>query len=281
VKPPFSIGPDPRAEALMKMMSGKEYQERLKAITQQQVYKAAEYVLNSVQGKIPSTDEYKDYRESLQVAEVTGDKQATTYAVVGKSKKKRLKTMDPSKTLIYVKPKYRLAKTSPAIRILSQYSPWTVETIPFYPSPKEATLITRKVREKEVDKIAKRLKRTAKSTWKRQLAKVGVKLPKKPEVKIPKGTKAVPDMVFQALRLELGLGGVKAKPHWRPALHKLMSEELTRIGNSDAFLKAATIPTYQAWKNWPTKTNTKISANVAESMQPFMKRLGIKVRGGS
>jgi hypothetical protein len=78
--------------------------------------------------------------------------------------------------------------------------------------------------------------------------------------------------------LEFGLGGIKAKPHWRPAIRSLAKEGIRRILKKPEFKKALTVPAYSGWTNWPTGTKVRISDKVAKGYVPFQKRLGINVR---
>ena len=266
------------SKQVMEMVQ-KELLKRLEKLQQQTTYKSAEYILDRLLLTIPATDEYALYRKSLELVRITGMPKGTCgYSVRVPTRNKKIKGVDADRSLLYVKARKTLSRIRPAIKVLVDGSPWTVDTLPFWPAKKEAKVIVRKVRSQEVKKISKKLKRTAKLTWKKELTRAGVKSRAKgAPLKIPKGAKIIPDLAFQAIRLEFGQGGVKPKPHWRPAIRSLVTERLPRMGNGPQFRKVLLAPTSKEWKNWPTRTKSSISDRIAASYIPFMKRLRIRV----
>ena len=93
--------------------------------------------------------------------------------------------------------------------------------------------------------------------------------------------KAVPDVAYDSLRLEFGLGGMPSKPHWRPAILKLASGGLTgMIRTNREISQTMTDPTYQGWRNWrPQGVAGTISISQAGRYTPFQNVLGIQLGG--
>ena len=63
--------------------------------------------------------------------------------------------------------------------------------------------------------------------WKVELERLGVR----PKVKlvIPPKARVLPDVAFEALRIEFGLAGKDSRSHWRPALRLLASQGIPRM----------------------------------------------------
>jgi hypothetical protein len=66
--------------------------------------------------------------------------------------------------------------------------------------------------------------------WKAELERLGVR----PKVKlvIPPKARVLPDVAFEALRIEFGLAGKDSRAHWRPALRALASQGIPRMLSS-------------------------------------------------
>ena len=264
-------------EAVMDMFK-QDIKQRLIAMQQQTLYDSAKFVHERLLERIPDTDEYNLYRKLLEVSMIKGMKKQTYgYALRVPSKQRKVRGIDAEKSLLYVKPRRKPSRMKDSIKILANAGPWTADTLPFWPSSKDAKVVVRRVSSREVTKIAKKLKKTKNRTWKRDLIKAGVKMSKMKPLKIPKGAKIIPDLAFQAIRLEFGEGGTKSKPHWRPAVRALVTNYLPTLGESPAYRKVLLSPTSNAWKNWPTRTKTTISTRMAEDYVPFTKRLRIKI----
>jgi hypothetical protein len=269
----FALEVDDYTKAVVRMLE-QDFKQRLQHWQKQVVYKSAEYTRDRVLAGIPATSEYKLYRDSLEVARITGmDKLGSGYSVRVPIKKRKAKGIDPAKSLLYVKPTRTLSRKRRTIQILAEHSPWTIDTLPFWPSRKDAKVIVRRASAKEVTEISKKLKRTGKLTWKKALSKAGLR----PTLKLPRDAKIVPDLAFSAIRLEFGQGGTQPKPHWRPSIRSLVTEMLPRLDNSSELRTMLLAPTSKGWKNWPTRTKGSISSRMAESYIPFMKRLRVKV----
>jgi hypothetical protein len=146
------------------------------------------------------------------------------------------------------------------------------------PKRQDALVISRRVSKHEADRITKaRMKDRPK--WRHELNRYGHREIKKDRrLNISKKVHALPDVAFEALRMEFGLGGVKPKPHWRPSIRKLIAIGFKSMLRRDPRLKQTFLrPGFQGWKHWPPKTKHKVRMAEARNYLPFQRKLGIRI----
>lgn len=251
--------------------------KRVVKLREQLAYKSAEAVRDSVVAKIPNKPEFKEYRESLKVAQITGLPSKTTgYSVIGKPKKRKAQNLDPETTLVYVRTKRRLAGTSPLVQTLVEFSPWTLNTLPSVSLKGEATLAYRKVSSREVAQVARRRKADRRKWEKALRAKNAIRNKSKQKATAIKGPMRQ-DLPFTALRLEYGQAGSNAKPHWRPAVSNLKRIAIPNMRNSSDLNRTIADPDFKAWTQLPKmKTSLRIPVKVAKELGSFQKKLKVK-----
>jgi len=242
------------------------------------VYAMAKQFYDEVLGNIPSGSEYKEFTESLKISEISGFKKSDGggYAVHIPSKGRRVSKVDVDRTVIYVRVKTRLRKNRKDLIYLEDNGPWTVDTIPFWPSYKEAAVVQRKVTKREADAVAKRQKKVALKV-KRDLAELGKKYARKKDGQdgsIKRDSKkAIPDLAMQGLNMEFGMSGERSTPVFRPAI-RAIKDGAKRIPYRVRVIREAMLdPNTQRWKTWPPRQD-KISPKEAATFNGFMKRLG-------
>ncbi len=271
----FTFGIDADSQKLLKMFQD-EWMERMNKVRAEYVRSVAERVLTSLQDRIPGKAEYDSYRDSLEVVGVKGNGNESVFAVRSSPHSRGVTKVDVPRTVLYIRPRRKLSRIRPEIKILEQHNPWTVNTLPFTPKRSHAQVISRRVQQREVERIEKDRKEDRK-VWRRELAKVGIREPSRSKrTKVPKRIKTIPDVAFEALRLEFGMGGVKAEPHWRPGIRAVMGRHVDKIGNLADRIEALTEPRFRKWKQWPQRTK-KISLNEARRFVGFQKKLNIRV----
>jgi hypothetical protein len=180
--------------------------------------------------------------------------------------------------VIYVSAKNNLMRSVPKeTALLEAYSPWTLETLPYPPDPKTADVISRRVSRREVTRV-RRMRLRDRPEWRRQMIKEGIRVAQ-PGLRPRVGdTQAVPDTAFESLRLEFGLGGEPAKPHWRKAILKLALRGGTgMIARKREFTKAMTSLSFKSWERWPKRITGFASVAEAKRYVPFQKRLGLRL----
>lgn len=132
---------------------------------------------------------------------------------------------DSGTTLLYVVPKVRRGvAVSPAAEVLSRHNPWTIGALPYKPKPREATFVSRRVRQIEVAARDDYFKEAV-GEIRRELVSIGMNLSPVARVKTTR------DIAFEVLRSEFGIYRAH-KAHWRPALRSVAGNA-ARAANAD------------------------------------------------
>ena len=253
----------------------RELEERRKKLLRAVPYAVAQTVYDDLMSGIPNTPEYKEMKKNLEVAEVRAGKKgkSAAYTVHAPTKSRRVKKTDVSRTAIYIKAKRRLNPMDPAIKILEDHSPWTMDTIRsfgFWPKNTKAVIVQRRVKAQEVDRIRK--ERTAeKAKIRRELEKVGKRIPARKGLGISKKSKAIPDIGIQALALEFGSDGKRGKPVWRTDIGGVSGGGIRRLPNRFPEIKKIWFDPNQK-RRWPPRVQ-KTSSSEASKYMAFQKRI--------
>jgi hypothetical protein len=256
-------------------MLNRTWKLRFKRIQEQVTYLAASTAHTELMRKIPATRDNKAYRESLELVGISGMPKGTSgFAIHASAKRKKVQELDAGLVLVDVRPRGRLRRVSPELKVLITYSPWTLDTLPFMPSKTQASVVYRKVSAAEVIATNKlRVKDLPKV--RRKLGRAGEDTQRQAKRSSP-GTKIAPDLAFGALRTEFGQGPDRPKPHWRPALGVLKRSGLPGLARNKELQRAATDPDFKGWMSWPKKTSRRISVKVAKTFEGFQKKLNVK-----
>lgn len=257
----------------------KQWQARARAVRKQFLYRVTDRAYHDVLNYLPS--DRKELRQSLRMQSIRGlPDSVDAYVIRSTPRGQAVARADEEATVIYVAVKSNLMRAAPeATLILEEYSPWTLETLPYAPDPKTADVMTRRVSKREVNKV-RRLRTRDRPKWRRRMIEAGVRGIGRGQEPRPRETSAVPDTAFESLRLEFGLGGAPSKPHWRKAILKLaLRGGAGMIARKREFTRAMTDPTYRAWEMWPRRADGYASVAEARQYVPFQKRLGLRVTG--
>lgn len=272
----LSVGLDDKSDSVWNLFG--QFDERTEHLRRMIPFIAAQQTLAGVVANIPAGKQYASYRGLLKLVRV-GPKGwgGGVYAVYGKPKLGAQAAIDASRTILYVQVKRnRMTPPSPDVVVLAKYSPWTLETLPFSPKRNEAAVVTRKVRKREVQTVTAQ-RRDDESEWKAALDKAGTRRVHKnvtpPELK----TKMVQDIAFEALRLEFGYGGVRAAPHWRPAVREAVQHVKRLWKTKNNVTSVLFKEKNKAWKKWPPNVTHSIRIGDLKNMAKFQKRLRISV----
>ena len=252
-----------------------EWPDRSKALMRKVAHRSAESALVQIKEKIPKSDAWRSYRESLQLVEVKVDpSEGHAFMVRSNPDHRGVSNLDSRDTLLYVRGHRRLKEIPPGVRILEKYSPWTLKTLPFTPKKTEGKIITRKVGKRIADKVTKRRLRD-KHKWRSELSREGIR-PLPIRVEEVKAT-AVPDLAFEAVRLEFGVGQ-KPVPHWRPAVMHSARQGYKALLRDPNIKASMSKPNFTGWKRWgKIKLRQKIAEGAARKFTPFQKKLGLRV----
>src|SRR3990172_8572772 len=117
----------------------------------------ADYLKAEVVKRIPRfPEEMRNYRDSIQVLDVRpvmiGGEKVVAEAVISLPEMVEVKEKDTTESVIWIKPKPNYMG-HPAILILMQYQPWTLDTLPWFPPINLAKVIKSKVRQEEYEAI--------------------------------------------------------------------------------------------------------------------------------
>lgn len=254
----------------------KELEARAASLHRTVSYLVAQEAHESLMADIPGDSSYKELRNALTVSEVGVGKrgESAAYAVHAPMKSRRVRKLDVAKTVIYIRAKKRLTRADPAVQLLEDKGPWTADTIPFWPSKKEATVIQRKVTKREADRVAK--EQTAKASGiRRQMLEAGRRIkPKKIGApgQLGRKGKAVPDVAMQALELEFGGEGKRSKPVFRRML-RAAKKSIRRLPMRHRIIKETMFdPNSKRYKNFPPRVD-KISSSEAGDFEGFQDRI--------
>lgn len=269
--PRFAVTADHNTKAARKLVA--EWPARTRGVRRFVAHWAAERVRADLLDKIPR-DGWKAYRSALTVSRVEGDLGGMeAFTVYADSKARRVREVDEPQTLLYIRSRRRLKRVKPEIQVLEKYSPWTLQTLPFTPKRSDAQLISRTVTKREVKKVTKARMKDRKK-WRHELIRLGVPVPttRVEAIQLPK---VVPDVTFEAMRLEFGLG-VKGVPHWRPAVQGV-GTGVGSLKRDPSIRGAFTKPGFTDWKSWEKiDTSTRIRSGDAGKFIPFQQKLGIR-----
>lgn len=255
----------------------KEWPARTRAIIRQFPYVAAREVLRELKDRIPRG--HAELADSLEIARVRGlPDRSAAFVVRSTAKGRPVAEADAPSTILFVTARSNLMKRVPkSVKILEEHGPWTVDTLPFQPDASTAVVVSRKVGPRACDRVRAQRRRD-RPVWRRKLNQEGIRESRKDlRLSRNRAMKTIPDVAFESVRLEFGIGGVAPKPHWRPAILKLASGGLAgMIRRNRQFSKAMTDPGYSGWRSWkPRKARSIITIQDAQSYKPFQQKLGI------
>lgn len=250
--------------------------EREPTLRQWVVNRAAAQVYATMLDLLPHRADHALYRRSLQLATVRGLSDGeSAVAIRAQPKMRKVKSLKSDATLLYVKAKAHVRDPKSAVRILERYSPWTVGTLPFYPDRKRAVVVSQRSNEGEVQRVARQRARDRRH-WRRELVRAGVRVTsKQQEIKIPRRAKAMPDVAFEGLRLEFGIGGTRAVPHWRPAIRRMMKIGLPGL-RRDPFLRALMTSLHFAPARLKSRIRATLRQQDAVAFKGFQRKLSIR-----
>lgn len=244
--------------------------QRIAAVKRMLIWHIADAVMISVIGKLPNQDQYQKISNNLTVASVTGVD--ASFAIHVKQTAKRVRKIDGAKTVLYVRAK-KGATRSPSIitEVLENMGPWTIDTIPFWPSKKHAVVVQRKVKKAQVERVAN-MQEKQKAKVRAALAKFGRKLKNPDEKRKRNGEKAIEDLAMVALNLEFGNGDVRAVPAWRTSILDIPNQVKAAFRDRSQIIGALTDPSDRRWKTWP-RVKDKVGRSQVKSYINFMKRI--------
>lgn len=195
-----------------------EWRERMRAIMIAMTQDVTDDVLGALTDAAPSdaVQGYPGFLRAVQLPEIDG-MYITAIVPPGYAFSQRLKQSDADRTVLYIKPKIVKGIAVEQAVVLQRENPWTLDTLPYEPPRQEASILARRVHQKEV-RIIEAQRQGNLEKVRQELRELGVQL--RPKDKTTLGRRVSRDIAFEVLRYEYGIN-VPIKSHWRPAIRQI------------------------------------------------------------
>lgn len=190
-----------------------DYGERSTKLQLVATHRIAEIFLDKLLSFIPN--EMDGYKDSLKIVMLKGIKGGVCFAIVSEADEISGGDLPVDTTAVYIVNK---SFDSKLLRILEAFSPWTMDRLPLGFDENETDVIYREVTKGEVLRLRSENDQVLRDIHD-QLMRYGAERGSSKKIS---NIKALPDLAFKAMRMELGLG-VKRIPHWSKALKGLAS----------------------------------------------------------
>lgn len=242
---------------------------------------AAERVRADIMERVNGTDLEPVYRKGLTVARVSGlskDK-GVAYALRVNPKAERITSVQAKKSIVLVVPRASvLVPPLPEVLILKNHGPWTPDTLPFMPAPRNARLFYRTVTAKEADAVAAAQKAPAQRLKIRTLLdRVGFRPPSQAlRLQTPPVIRAIPDAAYAGMRAEFGYGGGARVAHWQPSLSDLKRGGLKALFKTKELKNGVGRARFDGWRKWPPHAVDKVSQQDTMRYKSFAKRVRVR-----
>lgn len=254
----ITVKPTAKAKRTMRLVN--QLPERTEAIIKTFPQLVAFEVLKHIQSNAPNAIE--GYPKMLSVKDIPSIQgwEITAILPPGWAQSQRLRSVDVKRTVLYVRPKVKGGEVvEPATVVLERHNPWTMDTLPYEPSRFEASLMSRRVDEKEARKI---------EMWRRQelpairleLRDLGVQL--RPPAKVLLSRRVTRDIAFEVLRHEFGVPPIQGKAHWRPAIRMVRST-----------IAKQALKSLEGWFSNPSDTRFQSASDLQIEKASVLKRL--------
>lgn len=215
-------------------------------------YEVASRAKQDIHSFLQSDPTQKTYMEAIQLRRFSVGRISGT-ALVLNEKSRGVEEVDPARTLVFV---LRRRGGSPRARkvvaALQQHNPWTLATIPFLPTQREARVVSRVSSEREV-KVVADARAADRVIWQRKLARAGFALNPKRLRPPTRSGRLLPDVAFEGLRVEFGYGGASAQPHWRPGIRSALRYLKGGFQRRSDTRRLLTDPGFRTWRKGPPR----------------------------
>jgi hypothetical protein len=247
---------------------------RMKAFKRQALWAIATDLHQDVSDKIPTDKQYDKLRQSLKVGEMAGGAEPL-FAVFVDGKSPNVKKIDSNKTLIYIRERKIPVKIKPEIQVLIDNGPWTVDTLPFWPSKKDAITIQRKVGKRILEKVAKMQKNQQTEVMSRllKLGKKDITNAMKKRSRAAQQSNSVTDVSAQMSTLEFGGGSQRPLALWRVAIKNITNRTKTLLTRYKRINSTLNDIRDKNWNKYPI-VNQKVTSAIIKSGDNFFKQVG-------
>jgi len=224
-------------------------------------------------GRISQIPGSTRYKKSLIVAEIRDKGNRAWWTIIAKSLPLESDEFAASRSVIRVVGRYD-GEENPVGEILERFSPWTIETIPFAPSARQAVVIIEEVGDAKVRQVANQKKQ--------QMGDIIAAMKRfdllfEPRFSVQKKLKVVTELEVEALRQEFGMvpGG---KAHWRPAIKHGLKQGVRTLMKEKDLIKSITDPSFKKYKR-KTHLRTFATKQDIKRIQLFQNKIRKAVKG--
>lgn len=261
----LTVKPDPKNKRVMKLM--KQWEDRINAIVKIFPQEVAEQVLYRIQSTAPRGIE--GYPDMLRVRDIpsVGGWEMTAILPPGWAFSQRLRQIDVKRTVLYVRPKVIGGEVvDEGAVVLERWNPWTMDTLPYEPDRRAASMMSRRVTEREVRPIESEKRRILPEV-NNELRALGI--PLRPKGKVTLSRRVTRDLAFEVLRYELGIPPVPGRAHWKPAIRQVPIIAGNQFKRLQDWFSLPSDQTYRSARDLPYE-----KASVIKRIQRFQKLVG-------
>lgn len=254
----FTVKQDPKNKKVIRLVG--QLPERVEAIIKTLPQMVAYDVLQIIRSMAPR--DIEGYPKMLRVRDLPSVQgwELTAILPPGWAGSQRLRASDVKRTVLFIKPKVRAGEVvSEAAVVLERSNPWTMDTLPWEPNREEASIISRRVMEKEARQFES-ARRNELPEVRQELKDLGVTL--RPTAKVTLSRRVTRDLAFEVLRHEFGIPPVRGHAHWKPAVNMARGVVLKRVMKQLA-----------PWLNNPTNMQYQSAEDLQYEKASVMKRV--------
>jgi hypothetical protein len=228
---------------------------------------------DSLLGEIKAIHGSEDYRKRIAVAEIRDRGGKYWFATVVRAERFGQTKTDSSSAILTVIARYPSDKGDDPIRdILQAFGPWTVDTLPYVPSERVATVKIDAGKPKEVANIRKKNMKDMPSI---QKAMDELDIPFDPRVMVMSKLKVVEEFEKWVNGLEFGLSGDR-HPHWSKAIRKAKVVGLRKLMKDKGLMNVLTDPTFKKYRvknHFGPTGKMRMTEQELKGLEKFQKRL--------
>lgn len=242
----------------------KRYQWFLYEFSKRLTFQVNEFLL----GQISQIKGSKEYKKRLIVAEMRDRSQPAWWGILAQSDAFMDSSHDPNLAILTVKPRYEMEANNPIQKILIELGPWTTDTLPFLPSPRQAVVVVTDTTEEKVQGVRKKNESQI-SQLQSLLKQYGLDFENR--IEILSRLNLVQDLKLEALQLEFGLKK-QGRAHWRPSIAFAKRGAIEILKKDQSLIEAFTNPRLKKYvlnnENFPS-----FDLNDLKSIQDFQNKI--------
>lgn len=219
-------------------------------------------------GHIDQIKGSRDYKKRLVVAEIRDTTRRAWWAIVARSKTLQEGEYDAKTSILIVSSRYKSDKENPVTEVLEQYGPWTVDTIPFVPSQRQAAIVLKKVSASKVNEVRRRNENEQSVIL--PLMK-HFEMDFDPRFVVQQKLRIVPDLEVEAVKLEFGTihGG---KAHWRPSIRWAKRQGVAQMQKDKELIRAMTDPKFKGFRKLK-HLEERLTSTEVKALEDFQKKI--------